>query len=79
MGPLPLKFSPTWTSELGFSTTVSQAWQKFYQGSPSLILEKKLKNVKRELKAWLEMRNQILGQEKISLIKSLKEIQEKME
>ena len=60
LGPLPFKFSPTWIGEKGFFDIVFQAWQKFYQGSPSLILEKKLKNVKRELKAWLQMRNQFL-------------------
>ena len=79
LGPFPFKFSPSWISEPGFFYIVSRAWKKFYQGSSSFIWEQKLINVKKEPKAWLEIRNQNLGQEKVSSIKTLEEIQEKME
>ena len=50
----------------------------YFHDSPAYIWEQKLKNVKKEIKDWLVGRPH-LGQENITLLKSLEEIQKEME
>ena len=78
LGPQPFKFSPVWISKPGFYEVVARAWGEFIRGSPGFIWEKKLANVKKELKEWQKGLSR-LGQEKTILRKALEEIQDEIE
>ena len=79
MGLLPFRFSSTWLELEVFFDVVQKSWNIFIQGSPSFILEQRLKNVKKELKSWLAQCAYNLGKEKVDHIKILEALQEKME
>ena len=64
---IPFRFSPLWIAREGFMDIVSNAWSIQVIGSPNFMWERKLKNTKLALKAWikslpstLSVRNQYL-------------------
>ena len=54
LGPIPFRFSPLWIEREGFWEIVTQVWSQFVEGSPSFVLEQKLKHTKYALKNWIK-------------------------
>ena len=79
LGPLPFIFSSTWIKDDGFHDVVQQAWNIFFQRSPSYIWEQKLESVKKGIKNWLATRDFNPRTEKVDHIRIIEGIQEKME
>jgi alpha-amylase/alpha-mannosidase (GH57 family) len=51
----PFRFENMWLKVEGFSNRVKQWWDSYnYDGSPSIILAKKLKTLKSDLQRWNE-------------------------
>lgn len=52
LGPIPFKFSPLWNQIPTAREIVKETWSQHVEGSPSFILETKLKRTKKALKDW---------------------------
>jgi hypothetical protein len=54
MGPIPFYFSPLWIYKEGFLEIVHSSWSSLVTGSPRFVWEKRLKETKHALKAWVK-------------------------
>jgi len=47
MGPFPFRFNPLWLEDKRIVEIIQRKWANYVEGSPSFVLETKLKMVKK--------------------------------
>jgi hypothetical protein len=52
LGPIPFRFSPSWTHHEDFLNLVLRSWNSSITRSPFFVWEEKLRNLKLNLKFW---------------------------